>query len=727
MKPGKLKPLVAAVAACMAVLPHAARAQARAPETTLPQVDVRGPSGREDYAPARSSLGGPAPAPLRDIPQTINVVNQAVIEAQGASSLTDVLRYVPGITVSAGEGGQIGNNINLRGFSARTDLFLDGMRDRGQVARDVFFLDSVEVLKGPASMLFGRGSTGGIVNQVSKRPALAPLSEVSASVGTDDYRRTTLDLNRPLSDSSAFRLSALAHDAESTRDIVETKRLGIAPSLRFGIGTPTEITLSALLQQNREIPDYGFPLVTENGPGTVAKPIRAPADRFYGYTDDHFDQDIGVVGARMQHRISPALTLRNQTQLSGYKIDASPTPLGSVSRLGGGTPTLGTPLELLTALRQDRDREIQDTSLYNQTDLVSKIRTGAIEHTLTAGLEVGIDEFHEDRFTWTPTNVPVNLGSPATNARPGTRFQSRRTDTDADSFAVYANDQLDLGKRWKLIGGLRWDRFKAETAEVNFNAAGAATSQRNESKTDKMLSTRAGVIYQPSATRSYYISYGTSFNPSAEAVSQSASTADLDPEKNRAYEAGAKWDLLDGDLQLNAAVFRVEKTNARSPDPLTGLQILAGKQRVDGVELGLVGRITPAWQVLAGYTLLHGKTLESPEIGTGSNAGIPAEGKTLLNTPRHSASLWTTYRFAPSWEAGAGAVYVSDRYLNDFETAQVDAYTRFDATLAYRQAKYDLRLSLLNLSDELYFETASSGRAVPAEGRKALVTLTYRF
>jgi catecholate siderophore receptor len=716
---------LAALIATLFFAPGGALAQQA--EQQLPEVKVREQGPRDDYAPATSSVGTRTPALVRDIPQTVNIITRPVMESQGASSITDVLRYVPGITVSAGEGGQIGNNINLRGFSARTDLYLNGMRDRGQVARDVFFLESVEVLKGPASMLFGRGSTGGVVNQVSKRPGLAPLSEVSATVGTQEYRRATVDLNRPLSETSAFRISALAHDAESTRDVVETKRLGIAPSLRFGIGTPTEVTLSALVQQNRDLPDYGFPLVTENGPGTVAKPVNAPANRFYGYTDDRFDQDIGVLGATVQHKISPTLTLRNQTQLNGYKTDANPTPLGAATVVGGGTPTQSTPLERLQAPRQDRNRLIRDSALFNQTDLISKFQTGAVQHTLTTGVEVGTDRFREDRYTWTPTNVPVNLGNPDNGTRPGSRFLSRKTDTDADTFAVYANDQLDLGRHWKVIGGLRWDHFAAETSEVNFDSAGAETTRRNASKTDRMLSTRAGLIYQPSDTSSYYVSYGTSFNPSAEAISQSATTASLDPEKNRAYEAGAKWDLLQGDLQLNAAVFRVEKTNARTPDPLTGVQVLAGKVRVNGAEIGLVGRITPLWQVIAGYTVLEGKTVESPEIGTGNNAGIRAEGKTFLNTPRHSASLWTTYRFLQSWEAGAGAVYVSDRFLNDFETAQVDGYTRADATLAYRQPKYDLRLNILNVTDKVYFETASAGRAVPAEGRKALLTLSYRF
>ncbi|HEX7069727.1 MAG TPA: TonB-dependent receptor, partial [Rhodothermales bacterium] len=423
----------------------------------------------------------------------------------------------------------------------------------------------------------------------------------------------------------------------------------------------------------------------------------------------------------------PALTLRNQTQLNGYRTDANPTPLGSVSAIGGGTPTLGTPLHLLEAQRQDRNRVIRDSALFNQTDLVAKFQAGGMRHTLITGVEVGTDEFREDRYTWTPTNVPINLGAPVNGTRPGSRFLSRKTETNADTLAAYANDQIDIGKRWKAIGGLRWDRFAAETSEVSLDASGAQTGQRNEAKTDHMVSTRAGLIYQPSDTASYYVSYGTSFNPSAEAISQSAATADLDPEESRSYEAGAKWDLLEGNIQLNASVFRVEKTNARTRDPLTGLQVLAGKVRVDGVEIGAVGRVTPAWQVIAGYTLLDGKIVESPEIGTGNNAGIPAQGKTFPNTPRNSASLWTTYRFASGWEAGGGAVYVSDRFLNNFETAKVEDYTRFDATIAYRRTDYELRLNLLNLTDELYFETASAGRAVPAEGRKALLTFTYRF
>jgi catecholate siderophore receptor len=712
-------------------------AQAAATETTLPTVNVSDSTLSKDYAPATSSIGGKGETALRDIPQSVTVINRAVLESQAATSMTEALRNVPGITISAGEGGQIGDNINLRGFSARTDIFIDGMRDRGQYTRDTFSLEAIEVLKGPSSMLFGRGSTGGVINQVSKKPNLTPSGEATVSVGTDDYYRSTLDVNKPLSETSALRVAAFGQNVQSTRDVVQNKDFGVAPSLRFGIGTPTEITLSALIQHNNDIPDYGFPFVTSNGTGTVRKPINAPANRYYGYTDDKFDQDVAVGSMVIRHKISPTLTLRNQLQYSQYKTEASPSPLGAVTRTGGGTPTLNDPLTLLNAPRQDRDRVINDKSLFNQTELIAKIQTGNVLHTLTTGLEIGRDEYTEDRYSWNTTagNAAINLGNPVNGTRTGTRLLGRTSETTANTLAVYANDQIDLNKQWKLVAGLRWDRFDAETS-VNLNTlpAGFTTTAGLPvpAHTDTMLSPRAGLIYQPTDTASYYVSYGVSFNPAAETVVENATTPaqlasfNLEPEKNRSIEVGAKLDYLEGNLSFNTALFRIEKTNARTTDPLTNIVSLDGNVRVQGVELGVVGRLTPAWQILAGYTFLDGKVVKGV-VGTGADAGIPSQGKTLQNTPRHNASVWTTYSFLGNWEAGGGLLYASDRYVNNFETAQIDGYTRADATLAYKQKKYGIRLNLQNLTDKKYFETSSGGRATPVRGRTAIVTVAYWF
>jgi catecholate siderophore receptor len=739
----RMTPMAAAVLAAIAAPAfHSiaqAQTQAKPAETTLQEVQVVGAADK-DFIPGQSTVGGKGATALRDIPQSVTIINRAVLDAQAASSMTEALRNVPGITISAGEGGAIGDNINLRGFSARTDVYLDGFRDRGQYSRDTFSVEAVEVLKGPSSMLFGRGSTGGVINQVSKKPNLKASSEVTATIGTDDLYRTTVDVNRPLSDSAAVRVSAFGQDVRSTRDVVRNKDYGLAAGLRFGMGTATEASVSLLLQRNDDLPDYGFPVISTGGAGTLRKPIAAPANQFYGYLDDHFDQEVNVISANVRHKFSKDVSIRNQTQYSHYTTEASPSPLSanSIRRVTEAKPSTTNPpsykdaLVTLLAPREDRDRDLKDESLFNQTDLSIKLNAGGMQHTIATGLELGRDKYNEERYIWNTTAAQreINLGTPVNGNRPGQRALSRTIDTTADTLAVYANDQIDLNKQWKVVAGLRWDRYKVSSTVLKATLpAGfpADTTTQSLPHTDTMLSQRAGVIYQPTEAQSYYASYGTSFNPSAEGVTQSTSTAALDPEKNRSFEIGAKLDLLDGNLSLNGALFRVNKTNARTTDPVTKIVTLDGDVRVQGFEVGVVGRITPAWQVLAGYTLLDGKIIKSFDVGSGADAGILAQGKSTQNTPRHNASLWTTYSLLRDWEMGGGIVYASQRYVNNFETAVIDGYTRLDASLAYKQKDYDVRINLQNLTDKAYFEAASGGRATPVKGRAAVVTLAYRF
>ncbi|HEY0859038.1 MAG TPA: TonB-dependent siderophore receptor [Albitalea sp.] len=698
------------------------------PEAALPEVKATATRERDGVV----ATGAKFETPLRDIPQTITVIDRRMLDSQAAASLKDSLRNVPGITLGAGEGGVIGDNINLRGFSARTDIYLDGLRDRGQYARDVFSLDAVEVLKGPSSMLFGRGSTGGVINQVSKKPELRNRGEVGATLGTDDYLRVTADVNRQLSETSAARVAIFGQDIRSARDVERLRDVGIAPSIRFGINMPTEITLSALIQRNDDIPDYGFPFVTTSGPGTLRQPIKAAPHVFYGYSDDRFDQSVNVLTAAVQHRLSPSTTLRNRTLLSHHTTEASPTPLGGVSRTDGGTPTLGDPLELLTATRQDRDRALRDRSVVNQTDLTLKLSAGGLQHTLTSGIELAWEQSRENRHVWNTAAVDaaVNLGQPVLRARPGERALTRTVTTTAETLAAYVNDQVDIGAHWKLVAGLRGERFKARS-EVEKHALPPGFPVDNTvaaaPKSQTVWSPRAGVLFQPTEAQSWYLSYGTSFNPSAEAVSASATTARLDAEKNRSVEAGVKWDLLDGELTLNGALFRTEKTNARVRDGAGSVQVTAGRIRVQGLELSASGRITPAWQVFGGYTFLDGRIVSSPEIGTGADAGIAAQGKRSPNTPRHTATIWTTARLTPQWEVGGGVLKSTRRTLNNLETAAVDGYTRVDATLAYLQKAWELRLNLQNLTDRHYFEGSSAGRATPVRGRTLLANVLYRF
>ncbi|MGM9489118.1 TonB-dependent receptor [Ideonella sp. YS5] len=708
---------------------HAQTAPASPPaEQTLPAVKATATVERDN---SQASTGGKFETPLRDVPQSITVLDRKMLDSQAAASLKDALRNVPGITLGAGEGGVIGDNINLRGFSARTDVYLDGMRDRGQYTRDVFALEAVEVLKGPSSMLFGRGSTGGVINQISKKPDLRDRGEVGLTVGTDDYYRTTADLNRQLSDSSAFRVAAFGQSVQSTRDVTKNDDYGVAPSVRFGIGTPTEVTLQALLQRNRDIPDYGFPFVTTAGTGTVRMPVDAPAHNYYGYTDDKFNQDVNVLSATVQHQWSAATIIRGRVLASSNRTDARANPLGTVVRADGGVPTRSDDLDDLSAPRSTRERRIKDESLIGQLDVTSKQTLGGMAHQLTAGIELARERSRDDRYAWnTPAaDTFINLGTPAYRDITGEHALSRTTKTTADTMAAYLNDQVDLTPHWKLVAGLRGERFKVHSDLTKYvlpDGFPADTTEAAVPKSETMWSPRAGLLWQPSALQTYYVSYGTSFNPSAETVTQSASTAALDAEKNHSYEIGTKLDLMEGELTVTGALFRVEKTNPRTQDA-TGTQVTEGLVRVDGLELGATGRLNPQWEIFAGYTFMDGRIVESPQVGSGTDAGIVAQGKTAPNTPRHNATVWTTWRFAPQWELGGGMQYASERWLNNFETAKVDGYTRWDATVAYLQKSWEVRLNLQNLGDATYFEASSAGRATPVRGRTALISGTVRF
>lgn len=726
MRPSlRVRPLHAALIASLA-LPihvHAQSAGSGAPQDTqqdttgsaktLGAVHVTGSIIGNSYDTDNSTIGAKAPAALRDIPQSVVVINRALLDAQGATSFQDALRNVPGITITAAEGGTIGDNINLRGFSARTDIYLDGFRDRGQYYRDTFDLAAIEVLKGPSSMLFGRGSTGGVINQVSKQPELTPSAEISTTVGSDDHYRLSGDFDTPFSATSAGRLNMFAQDVHSTRDVVSNRDGGIAPSLRFGIGTPTEITLSALLQRNDDSPDYGLPPV--NG-----RPANVNHDNYYGFTDDRTLQTIGVFSARIEHRFNEDFQLRSELQYSHYHVDARETAPNSVVTDAGVTlnKNLGNPTDLplqdLLVQLASHDRVISDRSFDSQTDLQGNFDTGSVHHQFIAGLELGHDNY--DNQGYTRNGLPlVSLINPVLEAQPAsvTRTLGNHALGDADTEAVYANDTMRLNDQWQLVAGLRRDRFAADLTNTT-------SAPFNVSQTVYFTSVRSGLIYQPTEEQSYYVSYGTSFDPSLETLTVTNGTQALAPEKNRSYELGGKWDLAQDRLLLTAAAFQVTKTNART-ETSDGEYELDGNLRVRGFELGATGRITDHWQLFSGYTHLN------PEIVKALDG---TQGNILANTPRNSATAWTTYTFAHHWELGGGATYQSLRYAANTDLVSVGGYTRWDGTVAYHQPHYDIRFNLLNAFDRKYFVgviQSDGGRSIPGAGRTELLTVTYKI
>ena len=697
------------------------------------QVEIKG-EGSQDFNRNVVSINKLSPD-LKDVPQSVTVLSKALLQSQGASSLSDALRNVPGVTLGGAEGGQIGNNINLNGFTARTDIYLDGFRDRGQYYRDTFALDAVEVLMGPSSMLFGRGSTGGVVNQVSKVAQLKPVTEVDASVTTNGMARTTADVNRAVDATTAARVAVMAQSGRtSTRDEMKNTDFGIAPSLKMGIGTDTEITLSALLQKNHDMPDYGF------SPYGFAPQKSHPAnvrhDNFYGYKDDRTDQQVAAFSALVARHFGDDMTLRNELQSNQVHVDARETASQSLGIPGTGTgftqgfrPALpGDAFDALYVKLQSHDRVITDHAVFDQLDLSARLDTGPVHHDVITGAEIGQDTYSNQAYSRTgqcngvtmasgyvgceSLVEPVYADSPANAPDVAGNLSTSR----ANSYGAYLNDSLALGSQFKLVAGLRRDWFNARIA----NTIPTATTPKAVAQDVAFTSYRAGGIWEPTPAQSYYASYSTSFNPSLEQLTNTTgATTPLPPETNKAYEVGGKVDVFAGELSLNGAVFQITQDNARSQDA-SGNYSATGTIRVRGARVGGSGLLAKGWKVFAGYAFLDAKIIDGIAVGT--------QGMVPGNTPRRSGTVWSTYELVPHWDIGGGAVYQAARFANNTDTTQVGGYVRWDGTIDYHQPKYDIRINAFNVFNRKYFDAliqSDGGRSVPGTGRSAMLSFSY--
>lgn len=679
------------------------------------------------------------PEKILNTPQSINLVPLKVIQEQGTASLQDALKNVPGITLNSGEGGAHGDQVNLRGFSASDDFFLDGLRDTGFYTRDTFNYQALEVYKGPASTLFGRGSTGGVINQVSKTPQLYPIESGVFTAGTNDELRGTGDVNYVLGDSSALRVNAMGETSHVTdRNFARNRRWGFAPSLAYGIDEPTSATLSYFYQTENNIPDFGIPFL-------LGKPAPVAHDAYFGLpSDDRQKSRANVATGTIKHDFSDAFSIADKARWGNYYFDTRQTSphYGNANCYTGAAPFAGgpvcagalgevpvstfNPLQPIPGMPLDdifveRDRpSVSGTvsTLMNETDATWKFATGAFGHTLIAGVELDHEESDLIRYAnQDGAIVPTPLLAPDPHeAFPGHQTTIRqRPDTKADTVGLYAVDTLTYGPHWSLVGAIRWDRFDASFNEPVTHAA--------FQHTDYIASPRAALVYKPDENSSLYFSFGTSFNPSAENLSLSSRTADLAPEKDHTYELGGKTQLLDGMLSLTGALFNTVMENARIADPLNpGLQVLAGELRENGAELNLAGNITEHWEILAGYTYLDGRSLGL--FGSNLKGPVP-------NTAHNQANLWTTYDFDAGLKLGVGANYLGSRAAFK-DTAglvsHVPAYVTWDAMASYQLTDtFGLQLNAYNLFDtkyftNSYFSSTVENHVIPGAGRTFTVS-----
>ncbi len=674
--------------------------------------------------------------PLRDIPQTITVIPKTVIEDRGAFSLRDVLRNTPGISMQAGEGGGglPGDSLSIRGFSSRSDFFLDGIRDFGAYNRDPFNTEQVEVAKGPSSTTGGRGTTGGSINMASKMAHLQSSNLSTFSYGSNNLYRATADVNEPLGDHVALRLNGMFHHEDTAgRDEVGQERYGIAASLAFGLDTDTRFTLNYQRLEENNIPDYGIPWVPSNNTlpwlgsaasfGALAdQPAPVSFDTWYGLRGvdyEHVQND--TITGIFEHDFSDKLRFRNVTRYSRTHRDSIYTA-PRFRDLAGGAPVQYS--NLLN--RQLQRRQMTSEVFSNQTNLTADFDTGPLKHALLFGLELywerqlnanaaGIASV-TDVFD-TSVNIPQPLA--ATGGIPGLPGAA---ESHLDTVGLYLFDTVNIGPHWEISGGIRYDHLDAET-----RAAGGAQGFANS---DDLFSWKAGLVYKPVEYGSVFFGYGTSFNPSIDGavntgLGAAATTAGLDPEQARSYELGTKWDLLEERLSISAALFRSEKTNVRTTDA-AGLTTLGGDQVVQGIELGASGSITREWQVFSGYAYMQSDTKSS----TNPNQ----VGQVLSNAPRHSFNLWTTYNVLEDLQVGFGAQYVGYRTNGNTNAAGTNAvrtapaYWTLDAMISYRvNDKLSFRLNIYNLADERYIDRVGGGHFVPGPGRSAALTASVKF
>ena len=658
---------------------------------------------------------------VRDAPQSISIIPRAIIEQQSASTLRDVLRNVSGISMAAGEGGggPAGDSLTLRGFGARNDIFIDGIRDFASYTRDTFNVEQVEVVKGPASAQTGRGSTGGYINLFSKQPELRSFAGGSVGVGAPGFLRTTADLNIGDKDlgiaGAAIRFNALHHNADTPgRDHVETRRWGFAPSVALGLGTSTRAILSYVWLMQDNVPDYGIPFVPVTHLGLAEHrdgPAPVDYDNYYGLLErDREDLRSNLVTFAIEHDLTDGVRISNTTRYGHATRDS----IYSAPRFLNNVSNLINP--------QTQSRDTVDNILLNQSNVFASFATGRVRHDLVGGFEVAREKSRNQLRAIT-AGTPTDLFDPDPKRPwvgtvvdlPGEVVRAR-----ADTVAAYLFDTIHFSDSLLASGGLRWEHYR-----TRFDAA---PSQRSATvgdirRTDRSLTWRAGLTYKPVRRLSLYAGAGTSVNPSIENMTQTTPTlavGALKPERSRTYEVGAKWDGFNRKLLLTTALFRTEKMNARTPGlPGEAPTVLEGRQRVDGFELGATGRITKKWDIIASYTYLDSKIVES---------NIPAEvGNRLGNVPVHSGSLWTTYKLPVGLELGGGVRFVGKRFTNVTNNREVDGYVVADLTAGYDISRdFTLRLNAFNLFDKRFADQIGGGHFVPGPGRSVLATLSIR-
>lgn len=697
-KKPSLKLIVTSIAAALS-----GTAIAQQAEPILAPVEVQATVESEVYQAITATSGTKIQAPLKDIPQTVNVVTEKLMEDQAAHSLQDTLRNVPGVSYHIGDGQR--DQFYIRGFDAIGDLFIDGLRDDGLYYRDLANIERVEVVKGPAAVLYGRGSSGGIINRITKKPSTTPIREAEVTVGSFGQKRLAVDLGDTLGDVAQFRLVGALEDADSFRDQGFLKRNIIAPSLLFKLAPDTRLLVQAEQLNDRRITDMGIPAYR-------GKPANVSRKTYYGTNnadrDDYSDAEVISGRIKLDHRINDSLSLSNHFGTYRYRLDRQNT-FGQIVNNNTGVVSL---------FHGAVDRD--DQGWFNQLELTQRLSTGGVGHQLLYGIEIGKQDKDLQSYNWSvkPTTSVLNPVQPALSAF-GNKVLATDNSTSLDVQSVYVQDLITFTPKWKALLGIRHDTFKQSVNERMANAS-------DRSRTDREWSPRAGIVFQPNGWQSYYVSYSRSFQPSGEVLAFTSAQSQMAPEETSNIEAGVKIDLFDGKAAATAAIFELERTDIKSTEPITKVIVPVGEQRTRGIELTFAGEVAPGWQLSAGYAYLDAIITKS----IGVSNGVAINGKHAALTPMHSANLWLMKDIGHGFKLGGGLNYVDDRYAAPDNLVTLDGYVSADAALIYQAKAYDVALNVKNIADKHYFISghgASNNLNMPGAPRSVELTARFRF
>ncbi|MBB5209125.1 TonB-dependent receptor [Chiayiivirga flava] len=758
-RPALLALAVSSALCLMAPPSHAAAvadagAPARADARTLDEMVVEGRSVPKAASPKYTQ-------PLLDTPQSITQVPTEVIEGQNLLGLRDILSTLPGITFGAGEGGGgYGDSINLRGFSANNDITVDGIRDSAQYTRsDTFNLETVEVINGANSVNSGAGAVGGTINLVSKVANDQDFTRAQLGAGTDSYGRATVDSNTTFGENSAFRINAMWHRNDIPgRDVEENERWGIAPSVAFGLGTDTVVSLSYLHQEDDNIPQYGVPYFPGIGNGGPLPGVD-PSD-YFGYRNiDTQEIEVDAFTAKINHSFSENFSVSNVTrQSTTTQFSRVNPPQGTWCLDSGINPANGSTCDAPGTYQpsgpRGNTRDSENQIAINQTDFLSTFRTGGIEHDLVTGFSISHETYDlrsgSSLRNADGTTVPypvMDLHDPDSIwTGPVNFIQTAKQAGELDNRALYALDTMKFSDALHLNLGVRYERnegtHRSDTIAIPADG-GTVTPGVEAQNNDDLLSYRGGLVFKPAENGTIYLSYGNSETPSKASVNGacSATTCNVDPESAVITELGTKWDLYDGALSLTAAVFRNERENYKvqdnnNPDNPSQEQQLDGSARVDGLLLGAVGRISENWYVYANYARLESEVLQGVSDNDAALGSDFARGDRLTNTPEDSASLWTTYDLSSQWQVGYGVTYLGKVWLTQHNADNPDGplvtapgYTVHRAMVNWRATQQlSLQLNATNLFDkEYYTRPRNNGWSTPGEARSVVLTASYNF